>query len=120
VSPHLGAPLQVKVRAEGDAHVVEVSGDLVITNRDTVREAIEGILEKGAGKLIVDASRLSHVDTPSLSLLVQLADACRAAGGALVVAGLPPAFAPLARELRLAEALSFADSVELALERDGA
>jgi len=120
VSPHLGAPLEVNVKSVGDAHVVEVSGDLVVTNREAVREAIEGVLEKGGRTLVIDASRLAHVDTPSLSLLVQLADACRAAGGALVVAGFPPNFAPLARELRLEEALSFADSVELALERDGA
>jgi anti-anti-sigma factor len=118
MSSRIGAPLQVHVRAAESAHVVEVSGDLVVTSRDAVREAVERILEDGGGRVVVDATRLSHIDTASFALLVQLSDSCRTRSGALVVAGLPAAFTRLARELRLDEALAFADSVERALDSD--
>jgi anti-anti-sigma factor len=118
MSARIGAPLQVQVRAAKNAHVVEVSGDLVVTSRDAVREAVERILEDGGGRIVVDATRLTHIDTASFALLVRLSDLCRGRGGALVVAGLPAAFAHLARELRLDETVAFADSVERALDSD--
>ncbi len=119
MTDRIGAPLEVRVREAGSARVVEVSGDLVVTNRDTLGAALERILSSGVSTIVVDASRLSHVDTASFALFVDLAGRCRAAGGDLVLAALPPAFGTLARDLRLEEAVTLADSVERAVERPG-
>lgn len=119
MTDRIGAPLEVRVREAGAARVVEISGDLVVTNRDTLGAAVDRLLTEGISTIVVDASRLSHVDTSSFALLVELAGRCRAAGGDLVLAALPPAFGTLARELRLEEAVTLADSVERAIERPG-
>jgi anti-anti-sigma factor len=96
---------------------VEVSGDLVVTNREAVGDAVGRLVAGGDSRVVVDATRLTHVDTGSFALLVTLGERCRAAGGELVVAGLPPAFGTLARELRLEEAVTLADSAERAVDR---
>lgn len=116
----LGAPLEVKVRSAEGGHVVELSGDLLVTNRDAVREAIDRIFEEGGKTVVVDAAKLTHLDTASMALLVRLSRTCRETGGQLIIAALPAAFLTLARELRLEQELSFTDSVERALESDGA
>ena len=117
----LGAPLHVTAREAGDGvHVLTVAGDLVITSRDAVREEVERALAGGGRTVVIEASGLTHVDTPSFALLVQLAGRCREAGGELVIVALPPSFALLAEALHLEEAMAFADSVEAALERPGA
>ncbi len=118
MTERLGVPLEVRTREAGEGRVVvEVAGDLVVTSREAVRLAVEAALGEGARTVIVDAARMTHVDTASLALLARLAGGCRGAGGDLVVAALPSSFAVLARELRLEEALTFVDSVERAAER---
>lgn len=119
MTDRVGVPLEVGVHEAGSARVVTVGGDLVISNRESLREAVEKALADGAGRVVVDAVGLTHVDTPCFALLVQLSDRAREAGRELVVASLPPAFATLARELRLDEAITFADSVERALDPPG-
>ena len=116
----LGAPLEVGSRELADAvHVLSLAGDLVVTSRDALRYAVERALEAGGRTVVVDAERVTHVDTPSFALLVQLAGRCRERGGDLVVVGLPQTFASLAEALHLEEAMSFAGSLEAALERPG-
>jgi anti-anti-sigma factor len=120
VSEPLGPPLQIAVREGPHAHVVEVSGDLVILSRDVVGRVIEDLIDRGSHTIIVDAARLSHIDTPSLGLLTRLAARCRAAGGDLALTGLPERFVALAKALRLEEAMTLEESVDRALQRLGA
>lgn len=111
-------PLRVSSRAApSEVRVVELEGELVVTNLGAVREAIESILDGGGRSIIVDAAGLSYVDTPSLALLVRLATRCRENGGALVLVGLPAAFTPLVDALRLEEAVTMGRNVGEAVER---
>jgi anti-anti-sigma factor len=110
-------PLEIETRrVAGDAFVIELAGELVVTNRASLRQAIERLLEAGS-TVVVDATRLAYVDTPSLALLVQLADRSREVGGGLAMAGLPSAYRSLVQSLRLEEALPITDTVEAALAR---
>lgn len=118
VTSPLEAPLSIACRAARDDLVIlELAGDLVVTHLDAVRASVEEILDRGGRSVIVDAAGLAYVDTPSFALLVQLAGRCRERGGALVLAGLPAAFDPVAEALRLEEAIAVDRSVDQALER---
>ncbi|MFN2421795.1 MAG: STAS domain-containing protein [Gemmatimonadota bacterium] len=116
----VGAPLEIAVRKDTGAHVVEIAGDFVISSREAVGRAIEDLLDSGGYSVVVDGTRLSHIDTPSLALLTRLSARCREAGGDLVLTGLPARFAALVKALRLDEALTFEETVGRALERLGA
>ena len=110
------APLEVDASREIDgAWVVALDGELVVTTEELVTLAVEEALAGGAERVILDASRLDHVDMPGMALLQRLHLCCREAGARLVVAGLPEAFREVAAVLVLDAVLPFADSVEAAL-----
>lgn len=92
--------------------VLELSGELVVTNRESLREMAEAQLESGGRKLVIAIGGLSHVDTSGLALLVQLATRCAERGGRLVVAGRVPGAEEMRQSLFLDEAVEFADGVE--------
>lgn len=109
------APLTVEVREEHDGVVVfAVAGDLVVTNRDELRSAVEAVLEDGID-VILACAEITHIDTPSLALLVQLRRQGEMDGRQCIVAGLPDTFAEMVEDLRMEEGLVFADTVEEAL-----
>lgn len=96
--------------------VVEVSGDLVVTNRDELGEAIEAALDRRRS-VVVSCAGLDHVDTPALALLVQLRQRFVEERLALSVAGLPPRFHDLMADIRIREKLPLHDTVEEGLDR---
>lgn len=106
------AELNVRTREASDGTVVvEVSGDLVVTNRDALLETLEEILERGRGA-IVSCSELDHIDTPSLALLVQARWRFSENGARFAVAALPPRFSDLVKDMRIREGLPLLDTVE--------
>jgi len=108
-----GVTLKVDRTARGDGVVViELAGELVVTNREELRRRAEAEIEGGARGLVVTVGRLSHIDTSGLAMLVHLASRCAAAGGRLAVVGLRDDFAEMRQHLYLDEALVFAEDVE--------
>jgi anti-anti-sigma factor len=97
---------------EDDVVVLALSGELVVTNREMLRQRAEAELEGGARKLVLAAGGLSHVDTSGLALLAQLSNRCADRGGRLAVAGLGQFADELRQSLFLDEAVLFADAVE--------
>jgi anti-anti-sigma factor len=97
--------------------VLEVTGDLVVSNMSALEAAIDQTLDAGALRLILDLAAIGHVDTPGLGLLYRLHRRCEAVGGALLVAGLPDRFAELVQKLRLEDRMGFADGVQEAERR---
>ncbi|MFN2383999.1 MAG: STAS domain-containing protein [Gemmatimonadota bacterium] len=121
MTPQLGAPFviagrqPVSVAAAVGCGVLDLSGDLVVTSGGALRDAVEELLAGGVGTIVLGCSGLTHIDTPGLALLQRLAVRCGESDGALIAAGLPPAFHELTERLRLRETLQFAASVEAAL-----
>jgi anti-sigma B factor antagonist len=106
-------PLSVeRLPREDGVVVLALSGELVVTNRESLRERAEAELESGARKIVIAIGGLSHVDTSGLALLVQLANRCAERGGRLAVAGLVPGAEEMRQSLFLDEAVVFADGVE--------
>ncbi|HKY59627.1 MAG TPA: STAS domain-containing protein [Gemmatimonadota bacterium] len=112
-------PLLIEPRSApaGGAVVLEVTGDLLVSNMSALEAAVDQALDAGALRLVLDLTAIGHVDTPGLALLYRLHRRCEGAGGALVVAGLPDRFADLVRKLRLEDRMAFADGIQEAERR---
>lgn len=116
MSSPTGAPLRIERRDAGTEGVVllAVSGDLILTACDTLREAVEVALDEGPDRVVLDLARATHVDMSGFALLVHLHDASREADSELVVASLPLKFRETSDSLRLPDYLRMTDDVEAA------
>lgn len=104
------ASLEVRETDDGTV-VIEVSGDMVVTNREELGEEIEGAIERRRD-VIIWCADVDHIDTPSLALLVQLRQRCLEERLELSVAGLPSRFSDLLEDMRLREVLPLLDTIE--------
>lgn len=105
--------LMIDRAAREDGIVVLVlSGELVVTSREQLRDAAESEIAGGARSLVIAVDRLAHIDTSGLAVLVRLAGKCAESGGRLAVVGLKSDFLEMRQHLYLDEALLFADDVE--------
>jgi anti-sigma B factor antagonist len=71
-----------------DAVVVDVDGQLVVTNRQEFKQVVLDEVEQGARSIVVDFSRSAYIDSSGLGALVSLGKRIREAGGDLRLAGL--------------------------------
>lgn len=59
--------------AEGGTQVVRLSGELDITSVERVRSVIGELLSAGTGRLVVETSELTFMDSSGLALLTSVA-----------------------------------------------
>ncbi|HYW32064.1 MAG TPA: STAS domain-containing protein [Gemmatimonas sp.] len=71
-----------------DALVVEVDGQLVVTNRQEFKQVVLDEVEQGARSIVVDFARSAYIDSSGLGALVSLGKRIRESGGDLRLAGL--------------------------------
>lgn len=72
----------------GNTLVVDVEGQLVVTNRQAFKQAVLDAIEDGARVVVVDFTRSGYIDSSGLGALVSLAKKLRDLGGDLRLAGL--------------------------------
>lgn len=68
--------------------VVEVDGELIVGNRQELKDKVLGRLEQGDRRFLIDFTASSYIDSSGLGVLVSLSKKIREAGGALRLAGL--------------------------------
>lgn len=71
-----------------DCLVVEVSGQLIVSNRQEFKQAILDEVEQGARLVVVDFSGSAYIDSSGLGALVSLGKRVRDVGGDLRLVGL--------------------------------
>ncbi|MEU2559362.1 STAS domain-containing protein [Streptomyces longispororuber] len=91
-SAHRGR-LLVEVRKEGSGAVVTPVGELDHHTADLLREPLEGCVDEGFSRLVVDCSRLEFCDSTGLNVLLGARLKAEAAGGAVHLAGMQPVVA---------------------------
>ncbi|MET9845427.1 STAS domain-containing protein [Streptomyces ossamyceticus] len=107
--------LRVEVREEGASAVVTPAGELDHHTADLLREPLEGCLDKGFARLVVDCTQLEFCDSTGLNVLLGVRLRAEAAGGGVHLAGMLPAVARVF-EITGAEAVfTVHDTVEAAL-----
>ncbi|MBI4541890.1 MAG: STAS domain-containing protein [Gemmatimonadetes bacterium] len=68
--------------------VVEVDGQLIVSNRQEFKQKVLDALEAGDRKFLVDFTPTGYIDSSGLGVLVSLSKKIRDEGGDLRLAGL--------------------------------
>ena len=77
-----------KVVAKDDVTLIEVGGQLIVGNRQLLKEQVLDQLERGDREFIVDFSKTDYIDSSGLGVLVTLSKKIREQGGQLSLVGL--------------------------------
>ena len=75
-------------KENGGVVVVSVDGQLIVGNRQELKQQVIDALEGGARKFVVDFTRTGYIDSSGLGVLVSLSKKIREHGGDLRLAGL--------------------------------
>ena len=80
--------MDFKVVAKDDVTLIEVGGQLIVGNRQLLKEQVLDQLERGDRKFILDFSKTDYIDSSGLGVLVTLSKKIREQGGQLSLASL--------------------------------
>jgi anti-sigma B factor antagonist len=95
--------------------VVSVDGQLIVGNRQELKQRIIDALEAGDRKFLVDFTRTGYIDSSGLGVLVSLSKRIRDQGGDLRLAGLNEDLKTLFELTKLDTLFGISDSPDEAL-----
>ncbi len=104
------------IRRQKDIAIVEVDGQLIVGNRQELKQKVLDEFESGTRKVLVDFARTGYIDSSGLGVLVSLAKKLREDGGELRLANLNDDLRTLFELTKLDTLFPIADSRERALE----
>jgi anti-sigma B factor antagonist len=103
------------ITKKGDVSVVAIDGQLIVSNRQDLKQKMLEELEGGARKLLVDFTQTGYIDSSGLGVLVSLSKKIREQGGELRLAGLNDDLRTLFELTKLDTLFQITDSPEQAL-----
>lgn len=104
------------VSREGEVTVVDVDGQLIVGNRQELKQAVLKELENGDRKFLIDFTNTGYIDSSGLGVLVSLSKKIREQGGDLRLASLNEDLRTLFELTKLDTLFQIADSREDGLE----
>jgi anti-sigma B factor antagonist len=104
------------LRKSGDVVVVDVEGQLIVGNRQELKQKLLDELEKGERKFLIDFAQTGYIDSSGLGVLVSLSKKIREHGGELRLANLNDDLQTLFELTKLDTLFQIAESRERALE----
>jgi anti-sigma B factor antagonist len=108
--------MSLTVIKHGDVVVIEVDGQLIVGNRQELKQRVLDEAEAGARKVLVDFAKAGYIDSSGLGVLVSLAKRMRELGGDLRLANLNDDLQTLFELTKLDSLFQIADTRERALE----
>lgn len=96
--------------------VIDVEGQLIVGNRQELKQKILEELEKGERRFVVDFARAGYIDSSGLGVLVSLSKKVREVGGDLRLANLNDDLRTLFELTKLDTLFQIFDSREAALQ----
>jgi anti-sigma B factor antagonist len=104
------------VQKHGDVCIVDVEGQLIVGNRQELKQRILDELERGARKFLVDFAQTGYIDSSGLGVLVSLSKRIRENSGELRLANLNDDLKTLFELTKLDTLFQIADSRERGLQ----
>ena len=101
---------------EGEILVVDVGGQLIVGNRQELKQRVLDELERGERRFLIDFAQTGYIDSSGLGVLVSLSKKIREQGGELRLANLNEDLRTLFELTKLDTLFQIADSRERALE----
>jgi anti-sigma B factor antagonist len=108
--------MSLHVSRDGDVVIVEIEGQLIVSNRQELKQRVLDEAEGGARKVLVDFARTGYIDSAGLGVLVSLAKRLRELGGDIRLANLNDDLRTLFELTKLDTLFQIADTREHALE----
>ncbi len=68
--------------------VVSIDGQLIVVNRQDLKQLVQDALDRGDRKFVFDFTRTAYIDSSGLGALVSISKRVREAGGEMRLAGL--------------------------------
>ncbi len=99
----------------GGVLVVEVDGQLIVGNRQELKQKVLDALEEGNKKFLIDFTKTGYIDSSGLGVLVSLSKKIRDEGGDLRLAGLNDDLKTLFELTKLDTLFAITDSAAEAL-----
>jgi len=99
----------------GGVLVIEVDGQLIVGNRQELKQRVLDALEAGDRKFLIDFTKTGFIDSSGLGVLVSLSKKIRDEGGDLRLAGLNEDLKTLFELTKLDTLFAIADSAQQAL-----
>jgi anti-sigma B factor antagonist len=104
-------------RAERDILVVTVEGQLIVANRQELKQVLLDALEGGARRFVIDFSPTAYIDSSGLGALVSINKKVREMGGELRLAGLNEDLRALFELTKLDTLFQITDTATQAVEQ---
>jgi anti-sigma B factor antagonist len=82
------SPMAFQVNREGDVVVVDVNGQLIVGNRQELKQKVLEEVEGGGRKFLIDFTETGYIDSSGLGVLVSLSKKIREQGGELRLSSL--------------------------------
>lgn len=99
----------------GGVLVIEVDGQLIVGNRQELKQKVLDAIEAGSRKFLIDFTKTGYIDSSGLGVLVSLSKKIRDEGGDLRLAGLNEDLKTLFELTKLDTLFAITDSAEEAL-----
>jgi len=80
--------LSFDVKKQDDVTIIDVEGQLIVGNRQELKQRVLEELDGGARKFLIDFSNTGYIDSSGLGVLVSLSKKIREQGGELRLANL--------------------------------
>ena len=75
-------------RTASGVAVLQVEGQMIVGNRQELKDLVQAALDKGERRILIDFSRTGYIDSSGLGALVSISKRVREAGGELRLSGL--------------------------------
>src|SRR4026209_1380601 len=105
------------IKKEGEIVVVDVEGQLIVGNRQELKQKVLDELERGEKKFLIDFAQTGYTASPGPGSLVSLPKKIREQGGELRLANLNDDLKTLFERTKLDTLFQISDTRERALER---
>ena len=107
--------MSFSIKKEGEIVVVDVEGQLIVGNRQELKQKVLDELERGEKKFLIDFSQTGYIDSSGLGVLVSLSKKIREQGGELRLANLNDDLKTLFELTKLDTLFQIADTRDRAL-----
>jgi len=104
------------IRKKGDICIVEVEGQLIVGNRQELKQKVLDEVEQGERKILIDFTHTGYIDSSGLGVLVSLSRKIKELGGDLRLVGLNEDLQTLFELTKLDTLFRISDTREVGLQ----
>src|SRR5260221_14389186 len=107
--------MSFSIKKQGEIVVVEVEGQLIVGNRQEIKQKVLDELKRGERKFLIDFAQTGYIDSSCLGVLVSLSKKIREQGVELRLANLNDAPRTLVELTKLDTLFQISDTRDRAL-----